>query len=196
VVQALLTARRAPLPRQSLTGLLALLHLLQPLARLRGRMVSGLTPWRPRRLRGFALPGWRTVELWSGQRRAANDWLLAIEAPLTAEGAGVFRGGDFDSWDLEIRGGALGAVRLRVLIEEHGPKGQCVRVRVWPRWPLPALLLCVANALLALGAAGGGAWLATALFGGVALALLLATLAAWMGAQAALLRVLQAAKGR
>ena len=69
---------------------------------------------------------------------------VAIEAPLAAEGAGVFRGGDFDSWDLEVRGGALGPVRLRVLIEDYRTNGQLVRVRAWPRWPMPFILPCCA----------------------------------------------------
>ena len=196
VVQALLTARRAPIQRQSLSVLIALLHLLQPLARLRGRMASGLTPWRPRRLHGFALPGWRTVTLGSSHWRSPNDWLLAIEAPLAAEGAGVFRSGDFDSWDLEVRGGALGPVRLRVLIEDYRTSGQLVRVRAWPRWPMPSLLLCLTTALLALGAAADHVLLATLLFGGVALALLLTTVAEWTGAMAAVLRVLRGIKDR
>ena len=30
------------------------------------------------------------------------------------------QGGDYDRWDLEIRGGLLGSLRTRMAIEEHG----------------------------------------------------------------------------
>jgi hypothetical protein len=56
------------------------------------------------------------------------------------------RGGAFDRWDLEVLGGALGAVRVRTAIEEHGGGRQLLRVRAWPRVPRP---VAVAGALVA-----------------------------------------------
>ena len=194
--QALLTARRAPVNGRSKTALLAMLHLLQPLARLRGRIAYGLTPWRPHRLRGFAMPGWRTFGIWSERWQTPNEWLLSLEAPLEAEGASVFRGGDFDSWDMEVRGGVLGAVRMRMLIEEHGQNRQLIRFRIWPRWPLPSIIVCAANLLIATGAALDHAWVATVIFGGVGLACLITTITEWSGAMCSLLRVIKVVKGR
>src|SRR2546426_11036568 len=53
VAQALLSAARVPFPeaphrtaRLKRRLLTAALHLLQPIARLRGRLTEGLTPWR------------------------------------------------------------------------------------------------------------------------------------------------------
>jgi O-antigen biosynthesis protein len=43
------------------------------------------------------------------------------------------RGGDYDRWDLEVRGGLLGAVRLLATTEEHGAGRQLVRFRLWPK---------------------------------------------------------------
>ena len=195
VAQAFLTARRTPVKTSGSAALLAGLHLLQPLARLRGRMLSGLTPWRPHRLRGFLPPYPRTLIAGSAQWRSRHEWLMALETPLAAEGASVFRGGHFDTWDLEVRGGVLGSVRLKLLVEDYGAGKQLVRVRVWPRWPLPMLVLCLANGLIAGGAARDGAWLATVLFGGLGLGLLFTTITEWGGAMAAVQRALRGVTG-
>jgi GT2 family glycosyltransferase len=194
MAQALLTAHRAPLQGRRRTGLLALLHLLQPLARLRGRLGSGLSPWRPHRLRGLALPGWRTFTIWSESWHSTNDWLLSLENPLEAEGAGVFRGGDFDSWDLEVRGGVLGSTRLRLLAEEHGANRQFIRIRAWPQCPAATILLFLATIGMAVGAAADHAPFFSLLFGGIALALLFTTLAEWSGTMAALIRSIKTAR--
>lgn len=194
VVQAMLSARKVAANNSAQTILIALLHLLQPLARLRGRIKFGLTPWRPRRLRGFALPCVRTHTIWSERWRSPNEWLMSIETPLTEAGASVFRGGDFDRWDLEIRGGVLGTVRARVLVEEHGAGKQLVRVRAWPRWHPAALLIFLVNILVTLGAAHDGALQGALVFGGLAAFYLLATVVEWSAAMAALLSVLRAVK--
>src|SRR2546421_5226232 len=53
--------------RLRLRGLTTMLHLIQPLARLRGRWRYGLTPWRWRSVRGLVWPWPRTLQLWSEQ---------------------------------------------------------------------------------------------------------------------------------
>ena len=45
----------------------------------------------------------------------------------------VMRGGDFDGWDLELRGGLLGSVRVLMAVEEHGGGNQFIRLKGWPR---------------------------------------------------------------
>ena len=45
----------------------------------------------------------------------------------------ILRGGDFDGWDLEMRGGLLGSVRMLMAVEEHGGGNQFIRIRSWPR---------------------------------------------------------------
>jgi O-antigen biosynthesis protein len=155
--------------RLELRGLTAFLHLLQPLARLWSRMRYGLlVPWRhgPRDL----APPWpRTTVTWRERWRAPEQWLIPIEAALRACQVAVRRGGEYDRWDLEVRRGMLGAVRLRVLIEEHGAGRQLLRFRVWPsvsiNVPILAVLLLIS---LCLGAALSGAWVACAILGGAA----------------------------
>ena len=141
LVQAGLSARHASFAsapqsrteRLQLWGLTTLLHLMQPLARLRGRLRYGLTPWRWRSMRGWAWPWARTRQLWSEQWQCPLARLQAIEETLRAEGTTSFRGGNYDRWDLEVRGGLLGAVRLLATTEEHGAGRQLVRFRLWPK---------------------------------------------------------------
>src|SRR5439155_2520834 len=111
----------------------SLLHLIQPIARLGGRIGRGLTPWRRRGVDGFSIPWRHKFTLWSEQWQAADTRLRGLEAMLQNRGAVVRRGGDFDRWDLELRAGMLGAVRMDLVGEEHGQCTQLVRFRAWPR---------------------------------------------------------------
>jgi GT2 family glycosyltransferase len=96
--------------------LTALLYLLQPLARLAGRINLGLTPWRQRRTPRLALPLPRHTATWSEAWHPPIAWLESLEQVLCSEGAYVLRGGEFDRWDLEVRSGLLGAARTRMVI--------------------------------------------------------------------------------
>jgi hypothetical protein len=83
-----------------------------------------------------------------------------VEEDLVRDGAVVRRGGDFDRWDLEVRGGLFGCARMLMGIEEHGAGKQLVRFRTWPKfWPL-AIVVDLVFALLAVGAAMDHAWVA------------------------------------
>ncbi len=143
--------RRAPPERHRGRSFLltALLHLLQPLARLSGRLRAGLTPWRARgpRRRGLPLPASWT--LWSESWRSLEGWVQALEEALCERGTVVVRGGDFDRWDLELRGGLLGRARILAGLEEHGYGRQLVRFRFRPRPSLTALLAAAVLAALA-----------------------------------------------
>jgi len=123
-----------------LTGLL---YLLQPLARLYGRVKHGLTPWRHRGATAFALPTPRHYRLWSEEWRSIEDRLRAVSHALTSNGAVIRSGGDWDRWDLQVRGGLLGGARLQVGIEEHGAGQQLIQVRSWPRVSNASLLSTV-----------------------------------------------------
>ncbi|MEJ2007472.1 MAG: glycosyltransferase [Acidobacteriota bacterium] len=144
LAQALLAARRASFTctpgsyfaRLKLRGLTALLHLLQPLARLYGRLRWGLTPWRQPGQRGSVLPRPQRFVVWSEQWKPPEERLKATEAAIHEHGVVASRGGNYDRWDLEVRGGALGAARLLMAIEEHGAGKQLIRFRVWPRFSL------------------------------------------------------------
>lgn len=167
---------RRPMPPTAVAArraLTAMLHLLQPLARLRGRLSYGITPWRRRGVRGLVLPGPRMLSSWSEGWRDPADRLRALDAALRDERAVVGHGGDTDLWDLEVRDGTLGCVRVRMAVEEHGAGRQLVRLRAWPL-PSP-LVLALALGLLLLGAAAAvdGAWTAAAVLALAAGAILL-----------------------
>jgi GT2 family glycosyltransferase len=146
LAQAIAGARRAQFPsrpagaaRLRLLALTTLLFAIQPVARLWGRISFGLTPWRRKR-RVAAAPWARTQDLWSEGWQSAESWLGRFESE-AARDAFVQRGGDFDRWDLEIRGGLAGSARVSLAIEEHGGGRQLLRWRIRPRVSrIPALL--------------------------------------------------------
>jgi hypothetical protein len=182
-VRALVAASSANFPTPELDPrelavrrlLAAGLHLAQPLARLQGRLRYGLTPWRRRGGGPRAFPRRRRFEHWSERWVDPIAWVQSFEGGLVALGAVVRRGGDFDSWDLEVRGGTLAGVRISTLVEEHGQGHQLARVRCRPVWSRPALLLVTFLAALALAAALSGAGVAAAIIAVLAATLTLRT---------------------
>jgi hypothetical protein len=170
-VQALRGAARArfPTPPHSpaqalrLGILTAVLYLAQPVARLAGRLTHGLTPWRKRGRGRPTFPRTRVLELWSEHWRPTESWLGSVEAALRSAGAAVQRGGAMDRWELHVRGGLLGAVRIRLAVEEHGEGRQLARYRVWPRCSGLAVVLLAKLAGLTAAAAVGNAVAATVL---------------------------------
>jgi len=184
------TAFPRPVGRLRLYLLTAVLHILQPLARLYGRFSFGLTPWRRRGIPGLSLPYPRLFELWSERWRPPEAWLESLEANLRRKGAVVLRGGDFDDWDLEVRGGLFGAVRLRMAVEEHGAGKQFLRFRSWPRFSLPGVTLGLMFAALSSGAGIDHSRAACALLGAIGLAVAWRTLQECGNAKARVLRSL------
>jgi GT2 family glycosyltransferase len=189
IIRAIRSAWHAPSGSSgnstAIRGVAAVLFLLQPVARLTGRLRGGLTPWRRRGELGFVLPRPRKQDVWSERWRSQTDRLLELERDLRTRCMSVRRGGDTDRWDIQVRVGPLGSARLRVAVEEHGQGRQLVRYRVWPRWSrgLPPLVL-----LLVIWFAGSlqdDYYVAAAV--GVVLALLLARAVQEAGAGIALL---------
>lgn len=150
------------------------LYVIQPLARLLGRLRYGLTPWRRRGKPHFAFPRSRLHLVWSESWKAQEARVASLERAIRNQGAVVGRGGEFDRWDLQIRGGLFGSVRTRVVVEEHGAGKQLVRLHSWPRFDLPALAVIVPFALLGVLASFDQAWVVAAILFAVALALVLA----------------------
>ena len=198
LAQAWLSAARARFPdappgstaRRKRWLLTAALHLLQPLARLRGRLREGLTPWR---CRGTLRPAplWPvTSSIWSERWQAPHQWLGSLEATLRANGACVFLGGADDRWDLKVRGGFFGAARLLMGVEDVGG-GQLVRLRVRPHVPARGPVLTLGFAALALGALRDHAWPAAAILGLVALLPALRTFEQCTAAMATITRSLR-----
>jgi hypothetical protein len=174
--------------------LTALLHLLQPVARLKGRLRWGLTPWRRRGVQGWAAPRRHSTTLWSETWRSREARLSEIEAGLHDAGACVLRGGDFDRWDLEVRGGMLGASRVLTTVEEHGAGRQLVRARSWPRVSPPGLSVALLAGALAGLAAWDGTWLTAVVFAVCALLIAARILLECGTSMSAMLRALEAAR--
>ncbi len=156
------------LMRRALT---AFLHIAQPLVRLQGRLRHGLTPWRRFARTGSALPVTRRLERWSEAWFGPAEWVRSFERGIIAAGAVVRRGGEFDSWDLETRGGVLAGVRLSTTIEEHGSGKQLVRARCRPTYSCSAVTLTLLLGALGAAAAITGAEIAAVLLVAIAVAL-------------------------
>ncbi|MGI9068901.1 MAG: glycosyltransferase, partial [Pyrinomonadaceae bacterium] len=181
----------SPIGRFNLRLLTALLHLIQPLARLRGRLRHGLSPWRRRGLKGLSLRLRQTIVIWSERWADISQRLQSIEAALRSDSAVVLRGGHYDRWDLEVRGGTLGRARLCTVLEEHGAGKQLFRVRSSPRFSLLSLsliLLFVGLAVLAFHDHSLGAGV---ILGAIALAVILRTFYECAAATASVLHALQ-----
>jgi GT2 family glycosyltransferase len=163
--------------RVALRALTAFLHLLQPAARLTGRLAQGLSPWRQRRTAGTALPWPIARQQWYESWEPPRERVARLEDTARRSGARVLRGGPYARWDLEVSGGAAGAARLLVSVEEHGRGRQLVRCRIWPRVASPALRVAVGLGVLVAGTAVAGEWVATAVL--AVLLAALAALAAW-----------------
>jgi O-antigen biosynthesis protein len=155
-----------------LRALTAALHLVQPVARLWGRLHSGLTPWRRRGLGPAMLrPIPRTFVTWRAYVLPSEGWLHSLSDALRAMGAVVLTGGDYDGWDLEVRGGSLGGTRVRMVIEEHGASKQLIRFRIWPRTTVPAVVIPAVFVLLALQARMSGALIVSGILSILAIAM-------------------------
>jgi hypothetical protein len=158
-----------------MTGLTVLLHVLQPAARLAGRLRGGVSPWRKRCSSAYSWPYRQQAQIWSEEWHAAEDWLASLESRLQSTCHAVARGGDSDRWDLQVRGGALGVVRVLFALEEHGQGRQLARLRCWPRysralWGSVAALIglagvAVSEGSLAISAVLGAIGLTLVVFG-------------------------------
>jgi GT2 family glycosyltransferase len=108
------------------------LFLLQPLARLWGRVRHGLVLGLSRKLHGFCWPLPARAEVWFEQWQSSDDRLKALESTIRSRGGVTTHGGDYSRWDLEVRGGLLAAARVLMAVEEHGAGKQLLRFRFWP----------------------------------------------------------------
>ncbi len=196
--QAVLSAAQASFSKKRgshfpLYALTTSLHLLQPLARLWGRARHGLTALRRRGAGGLTFPYPRTATIWSEVWRSPEQGLQFLANTLRREGAVLVLGGEYDRWDLEARGGTLGAARLFMAVEEHGTGKQLFRFRSWPRFSLEGVIAIIVFTALSIGAAWEQYWFAYDILAFVTLLLVGRTLLECAGAMAAIQRAI--AKG-
>jgi GT2 family glycosyltransferase len=166
--------------RRRLRLLTTALYVLQPLARLRGR-VHGQprfqlsdVPWT---LRGLPLLRKRRCAHRSEVWREPAAWLADMLEELRGAGAIVCAGRDYEDWDLHVRGGRLGGARLLTAFEDVGYGKQYLRFLGWPK---PSKLASIAALLCATVAASGGVAgipIIPPVFAGVATLLVAATAA-------------------
>lgn len=157
--------RRPPCQLLALRTITALLHLLQPIARLSGRIDYGLMFYRHRGLPHMAVPRRHEDALWTEDWVAPEQRLERIHQTLRAERKIVLCGSEYDRWDIQVRGGMFGAARLLMAIEDHGAGSQYVRTRISPRWRLGAQIVVVIFSALAVAAFSEKAWTAGAVCG-------------------------------
>jgi hypothetical protein len=153
--------------RLALRLLVTWLHLLQPMARLLGRIQQGLGPWS---WKGFVpiIPGPTSEGFWSECYEPTESRLAQIEQTLQSVGGAVVRGGDFDRWDLAVIGGLFGSIRCIAMVEEHGNGKQLFRLRAWPKVPVTAIGAIGFLSILAGYAMLDGAFVAAISLGGAA----------------------------
>jgi GT2 family glycosyltransferase len=157
-------------------SLTAFFHVMQPLARLMGRVglrglsalpfKSGLNLFRTKgRHAGFAFPWARTISVWYEKWESPETRLAILEKQLRDQNMNVTRGGEYDRWDLEISVGRLCGARVWMTIEEHGNGKQMVRWRVWPRVSVVSVLSVAVFGLGVMLALCNGLWLTSAMAG-------------------------------
>ena len=145
-------------PRLRQIALTTLLILLQPAARLDGRLRRGLTPLRIARGARWGVPRRRDLQLWSEHWTEPATRLERMESALRHVGVPFRRGGDHDRWDLMVRGGILASVRALLVVEEHGSGRQLLRLRCRPRCSRAGILLLVLLAAVGILAVAQGSW--------------------------------------
>jgi O-antigen biosynthesis protein len=179
LVQAIRGGLAASFPGRQLTKAqdrnlrltIAWLHLLQPAARLHGRIQYGIGPWRWPRVSIKTSVAPRSRAYWNEAWTSVEDRLSSIVSFLRSV-APVAIGGDFDRWDFAVRGGLFGSVRAHAMVEEHGAGRQLFRLRTWPAAPAPAQAIAATCAALAGAAALEEAWLAAGVLSFACLAIL------------------------
>ena len=153
--------------------LIATLHMLQPAARLVGRLRWGLSPWRWQVGLPFVMPWNRELTVWFEQWNTGDERLSTIHHHLTEQGLRVVIGDEYAPWDLETLAGLMGSARLASMTEEHGAGRQLTRLRLKPRASWGSLIVISVVSCLALIA-----WTSSAMEAAGILALIAVLLAA------------------
>ena len=170
IAQALLSAGRARFTSEQKTltqrfrlySLTFAMHLLQPVARLRGRLRHGLRPWRMRG-RGRKADVFQRIAIWRETWLDPEQVIRTVCGQLHRHDCVVRFGEAYDDWDIELRCGFLGTLRIRAVLEQHARGSQLWRFKTWPRVFTLVGITGVALTAIAVGSAADGAYLVTGL---------------------------------
>jgi len=154
----------------------AFLYLLQPMARLVGRVRHGLTLWRRQPIMGYALPRPWKADIWTERNQTIEERLEFLEHELRNLGCVPIRGSDFDRWDLKVTRGLLGSARLSMALEHHGSGRALLRIHCQPYCSISGAGLAAALVIGSWGAALDRKWAACAALGLTGLAILVRAL--------------------
>jgi GT2 family glycosyltransferase len=174
ISQALMNAHRIRidakpgLERIRLRAAIFFLQLLQPIARLKGRLGSGPMPWNwhliATRPRFFPL----TMKLWRDEWQDSSETLKNLRSKLRGSSIVVKSGGDYDRWDLEAREGQFGGCRLLLATQSYGTGRQLLRYRIFPRYSGLVLAVSALFAVISIVAGLSGTWIPGIVSGSVA----------------------------
>jgi len=125
MAQAWISTRDLPYPagtgsaeRVRLRFITAVLHLVQPIARLKERLAHGLSPWRRRGVRGLGWPIPRTVRVWRDGWHGPDVWIGEVQRrwPMMGRSSGAAAISTAGIWS------CAGAWRVR--------RGRCIRWKI------------------------------------------------------------------
>lgn len=198
LTQACLSLRNAKVPRdpakplrhRAIQAIAYSLHILQPIARLYGRFRHGLVACRRRAPRRLGIPVHRKTAFFSRIWIDPIQRLREFEERLKAGRICFQRGGDYDSWDFMVHGGAFGGARVLMAVEDQGEGTQYVRSRTWPVWSVAGMLPVAFLATLSIIASMQGALVAATVLGVLALLVLSRALSEAASAASAILEAL------
>ncbi|MDX2046785.1 MAG: glycosyltransferase [Chitinophagaceae bacterium] len=149
--------------------LTTLMHVVQPVARLYGRIAHGLTPWRKRGSEAFATDTLfkHRIDLthWSEKWKSAEDWLQETEHNLIESRTRVRRGGQYDQWDLQASCGFFSSSRGLLTIEEHGGGKQLLRFKCFAKYSSAGIALITLFGALSFLAAADKAYVVSTMLG-------------------------------
>ena len=134
--------------------LITVLHLIQPMARLYGRLNHGLSPWRNRRF-DFKmtlknLKHRKLITHWSEEWNSTEYYMEHIEKRLIKLKTRVKRGGDFDAFDIQATNTLFCTTKGVLAIEEHGSNKQFLKFKIRHK---PSLIVIAGTLLFILLAA-------------------------------------------
>jgi O-antigen biosynthesis protein len=142
---------------------------MQPFARLWGRMQFELTPWRKFGPAKFSLPIERHINIWCENWLSPEIRLEALEKQLKCKHQYIWRGGDFEQWDLKMKGGEFGMAEICMAAEDHKEGHQYLRFRLKPIFTRRTKFLLAIFSLTMILALIDSAWIPATFFGVITL---------------------------